>query len=409
MFMNSRPLLTLLSVFSLFFAFGAGYVLGQSPQAPIALFGASSAAPDGTNELFAPFWEVWDLVHTRYYAQPVDDEALMGGAIEGMLATLDDPHTRYLSPEDQANTSERMNGEFQGIGAEVESVDGNITIVSPIVNSPAEAAGLLPGDILRAANGVDLTGMDLLEAVSLVRGPAGTAVTLLIERNGEQFEVEITRDVVELASVSSRMLDEGLAYIRLTQFGYRSVEEMNTALTELMAQNPSGLILDLRRNPGGGLDTVVEIADQFLNDGVVLEEEFGNGRIQTYESTDKGLAEEIPMVVLIDEGSASASEVLAGAIRDRNRGILIGNTSYGKGTVQTWHTLSNNGGVRITIARWLTPDENWVNEKGLEPDYLITLPEVENPEDFTDTQLQAAIDYLLGNPIVSETPSDNSS
>jgi carboxyl-terminal processing protease len=301
-----------------------------------------------------------------------------------------------------------MDGEFQGIGAEVESIDGNITIVSPIVDSPAEAAGLLPGDILRAADGVDLTGMDLIEAVSLVRGPAGTAVTLLIERGGEQFQVEITRDVVELASVRSEMLEEGLAYIRLTQFGTRSTEEMNNALTELMAQNPSGLILDLRRNPGGGLDTVVEIADQFLSEGVVLEEEFSNGRIQTFESSVEGLAEEIPMVVLIDEGSASASEVLAGAIRDRGRGILIGQTSYGKGTVQTWHALSNNGGVRITIARWLTPDETWINETGLEPDYVISLPDVENPDEFEDTQLQAAIDYLLGNPIVSETPAENS-
>ena len=404
--MNSRPLTTLLVIFSLFFAFGAGYVLAQSPQAPIALFGPSGEVPAEADELFIPFWEVWDLVHTRYYDQPVDDEALLGGAIEGMLAILDDPHTRYLSPEAEANTRERMDGEFQGIGAEVESVDGNIRIVSPIVNSPAEAAGLLPGDILRAADGVDLTDMDLIEAVSLVRGPAGTAVTLLVERNGEQFEVEITRDVVELISVRSEMLDEGLAYIRLTQFGYRSTEEMSAALKELMVQNPTGLILDLRRNPGGGLDTVVEIADEFLTEGVVLEEDFGNGRVQTFESTDKGQAEEIPMVILIDEGSASASEVLAGAIRDRGRGILIGQTSFGKGTVQTWHALSNNGGVRITIARWLTPNETWINETGLEPDYLISLPEVENPDEFTDTQLQAAIDYLLGKPISSMSLED---
>jgi carboxyl-terminal processing protease len=172
--------------------------------------------------LFAPFWETWDLVHTRYYDQPVDNAALIGGAIEGMLAALDDPHTRYLSPEDEASSRERMDGEFQGIGAEVESNDGNITIVSPIVDSPAEAAGLLPGDILRAADGVELTGLDLIEAVSRVRGPADTAVTLLVERDGEQFEVEIVRDVVALVSVRSEMLEDNLAYIRLTQFGYRS-------------------------------------------------------------------------------------------------------------------------------------------------------------------------------------------
>ncbi len=399
--MKSRSLYTLLTIFLLFFGFSAGYLLGQSPAAPVDLFGPAMEMPENADEVFAPFWEVWELVHTRYYEQPVDDALLTEGAIDGMLAVLDDPHTRYLSPRDEENTRERMDGEFQGIGAEVESVDGAITIVSPIDGSPAEAAGLRPGDILRQADGVELTGMDLFDAVQLVRGPAGTAVSLIIERDGERLEVTIIRDVVELISVRSEVLEEGVAYLRITQFGNRTSQEVEEALTALLAENPTGLILDLRRNPGGGLGTVVEIADQFLPEGVVLEEEFGNGRINTFESTKKGLAEEIPMVVLIDEGSASASEVLAGAIHDRSRGVLIGQTSFGKGTVQTWHALSNGGGVRITIARWLTPEESWIHEVGIEPDYVITLPEVDNPDDFVDTQLQAAIDYLLGKPILS--------
>ncbi len=398
--MKSRSFTPFLAVVLFIFGFSGGYVYAQSPIAPISLFGSAIKMPEAANETFAPFWEVWELVHTRYYEQPVNDEALTEGAIDGMLASLDDPHTRYLSPQDEAATRERMDGEFQGIGATVESVDGAITVVSPIDGSPAEAAGLQPGDILRMADGVDLTGMDLLEAVSLVRGPAGTAVSLQIERDGETFEVEITRDVIELISARGEMLDEGVAYVRITQFGNRTAAELEEALTAVMSQNPTGLILDLRHNPGGGLDTVVEIADQFLPEGVVLEEAFGDGRVNTFESTAKGLAENIPMVVLIDEGSASASEVLAGAIRDRGRGILIGQTSFGKGTVQTWHGLSNGGGVRITIARWLTPDENWVHETGLDPDYAISLPDVENQDDFEDTQLQAAIDYLLGKPIV---------
>ncbi len=398
--MKSRSLYTLLMITLLTLGFSAGYVFGQSPIAPIALFSPQTEMPKGVDETFAPFWEVWELVHTRYYEQPVDDAALTEGAIDGMLAVLDDPHTRYLSPQDEAATRERMDGEFQGIGATVESVDGAITIVSPIDGSPAETAGILPGDILREADGVALTGMDLLDAVMRVRGPAGTAVSLLIERNGEFLTLEIVRDVIELISARGEMLDEGLAYIRITQFGNQTAKELAEALTTVMAENPTGLILDLRRNPGGGLDTVVEIADQFLPEGIVLEEEFGDGRINTFESTENGLAEEIPMVVLIDEGSASASEVLAGAIRDRERGILIGQTSFGKGTVQTWHSLSNGGGVRITIARWLTPNASWIHEDGIEPDYVITIPEVDNPEDFEDTQLQAAIDYLLGNPIL---------
>ncbi|MCP4424290.1 MAG: S41 family peptidase [Chloroflexi bacterium] len=381
--------------------FSGGYLFGQSPLAPIDLFGSTVEVPDGADEVFAPFWEVWELVHTRYYEQPVDDAALTEGAIDGMLAVLDDPHTRYLSPEDEAVTRERMDGEFQGIGATVESVDGAITIVSPIDGSPAEAAGLRPGDILRQADGAALTGMDLFDAVNLVRGPADTAVSLQIERDGELFDVEIIRAVIELISAEAEMLDEGLAYVRITQFGSRTSKELNEALTAVLAENPTGMILDLRRNPGGGLDTVVEIADQFLPEGIVLEEEFGDGRAKTYESTETGLVEEIPLVVLIDEGSASASEVLAGAIQDRGRGILIGQTSFGKGTVQTWHGLSNGGGVRITIARWLTPDAFWIHENGIEPDYVVALPETNNPDEFEDTQLQAAIDYLLGNPILS--------
>ncbi len=399
--MKYRSLWTLLGVVLLFVGFSAGYVFGQSPAAPIHLYGTETGMPSEGAAVFVPFWEVWELVHTRYYEQPIDDVLLTEGAIDGMLAALDDPHTRYLSPDDEASTRERMDGEFQGIGATVESVDGEITIVSPIDGSPAETAGLQPGDILRQADGVELTGMDLLDAVNLVRGPAGTAVSLIIERDGEVFEVEIVRDVIELISARGEILDEGLAYVRITQFGTRTTKELEETLTALLAENPTGLILDLRRNPGGGLDTVVEIADQFLPEGVVLDEEFGDGRTNTFESTSEGLAEEIPLVVLIDEGSASASEVLAGAIQDRERGILIGQTSFGKGTVQTWHGLSNGGGVRITIARWLTPKASWIHENGIEPDYLITLPDVENPNDFEDTQLQAAIDYLLGNPILN--------
>lgn len=398
--MKSR-LSTILFIFVCTFAgVGAGYIWGQSPLAPLRLFDAAES------ETFAPFWEVWDLVHTRYFVQPVDDVALMHGAIEGMLAVLDDPHTRYLSPQDESAARSRMSGEFQGIGAEVESVDGAITIVSPIDGSPALAVGLQTGDILRQADGVELTGMDVGAAAGLVRGPAGTAVTLLIERDGETFSVEIVRDVIKLPSVRSEMLPQQIAYIRLSQFGDQSVEEMTTQLGELLSQDPVGLILDLRRNPGGGLDTAVSIADQFLPQGLVLIERFGHGEDRRYLSTDDGIAEEIPLVVLIDEGSASASEVLAGAIRDRERGVLIGVTSYGKGTVQTWHALSDGGGVRITIARWLTPNETWVHGTGLEPDYYIPLPDTQDGQEFVDMQLQTAVAYLLGEPVNSTPPQE---
>lgn len=402
--MSTKPITGFILIFLTLLSFAGGYVMGQSPWAPYALFGPASSTPDEAKEAFAPFWEVWSLVQNRYYDQPVDNNLLAEGAINGMLAVLGDANTRYLSPADEEAARETMSGEFQGIGAEVASVDGAIVIVSPIEGSPAEQAGLRPGDILRQADGVELTGLDVAQAARMVRGPAGTAVSLLVERDGEQFTLEVVRAVIELKSVRSEMLPGNLAYVRLNRFGERSDQELTEALEVVMAENPAGLILDLRRNPGGSLTTAVAVADQFLPQGIILREQFGGGTERLYESTDKGLAEDVPLVVLIDEGSASASEVLAGAIRDRERGILIGQTTFGKGTVQTWQGLSNGGGIRLTIARWLTPDSNWVHEQGLDPDFFIPLPPDEAVEENVDPQLQAAIDYLMGKTIISSPP-----
>lgn len=385
-----------------FIIFAAGYALGQAPNAPYQVFAPRTAV--AVNDEFEPFWEVWDLIHDQYLRQPVDDVALVEGAIDGMLATLGDPHTRYLSPQDQQAAQESMDGEFQGIGAEVEDVDGAITVVTPIDGSPAQEAGIQPGDILREADGVALTGMDVTEAAALVRGPAGTTVSLVVERDGELLNIDIVRDVIKLATVRGEVLDEGIAYLRLSRFGNNTDEELADLLPELLAENPSGLILDLRRNPGGSLDTTVEIANQFLDEGLVLVERFGDGEKRPFEVDDDGQAQDIPMVVLVDEGSASASEVLAGAIQDRGRGIIIGQVSFGKGTVQTWHTLSNDGGVRVTIAEWLTPEESSIDQIGLTPDYYIPLPEPEEGVELEDTQLQAAIDFLQGEPIISVPP-----
>lgn len=384
--------------------FMSGYILAQSPVAPYRLAGPPLSGE--TQVVFEPFWEVWELVQSRYYEQPVDNEALVEGAITGMLATLGDDHTRYMSPAEQEVAERTFSGEYQGIGAEVEARDGRITIVSPIDGSPAQAAGLRPGDIIVTADGILLDGMDVSEAASLVRGPAGTAVRLQIERDGETFEIEIVRDTVRLVSATGRMLPENIAYVRLSRFGDTTGDELNAILPGLMAQNPIGLILDLRRNPGGALDTTVEIADIFLDEGTVLIERFGDGRERIFESESGNLGETVPLVVLIDEGSASASEVLAGAIQDTGRGVLIGQTSFGKGTVQTWHTLSNSGGVRITIAQWLTPGETSIHKLGLTPDYFIPLPEGDFVAEGDDTQLQAAIDFLTGETIISIPPDD---
>lgn len=403
--MNESRRRTIFTVFIFtVMGFMSGYILAQSPVAPYRLAGPPLSGE--TQVVFEPFWEVWELVQSRYYEQPVDNEALVEGAITGMLATLGDDHTRYMSPAEQEVAERTFSGEYQGIGAEVEARDGRITIVSPIDGSPAQAAGLRPGDIIVTADGILLDGMDVSEAASLVRGPAGTAVRLQIERDGETFEIEIVRDTVRLVSATGHMLPENIAYVRLSRFGDTTGDELNAILPGLMAQNPIGLILDLRRNPGGALDTTVEIADIFLDEGTVLIERFGDGRERIFESESGNLGETVPLVVLIDEGSASASEVLAGAIQDTGRGVLIGQTSFGKGTVQTWHTLSNSGGVRITIAQWLTPGETSIHKLGLTPDYFIPLPEGDFVAEGDDTQLQAAIDFLTGETIISIPPDD---
>lgn len=389
-----RPLLITLFLIYSVLLFAAAYMMGASNW-PLSQLGlVSSRMPPEAEEVFDPFWEVWNLANSQYFDQPLDAQNLMEGAIEGMLARLDDPNTRYLEPAVEESARDSMEGEIQGIGVLVEMVDEQITVVSPFEGSPAERAGIRPGDVLMVADGTDLTGMDLSEAAALIRGPAGTEVELVILRNEETIELTVTRDVVQIPSVRGEMLEGNLAYVRLSRFGNRTPQELTEVLEDLLSQDPRGMILDLRNNPGGGLDSSVDIADAFLEEGVVLVEEFGSGRERVFRSSDSGLAQDIPLAVLINEGSASASEVLAGAIRDRERGVLVGSKSFGKGTVQTWHALSNGGGVRITTARWITPDGDWVNETGISPDVVVPSPETTPTDMADDVQLQAAIEEL---------------
>lgn len=389
-----RPFLIILFLAYSVIIFAGAYLMGAANW-PLSQLGlATSRIPPEAQEVFDPFWEAWNLTNSQYFDQPLDPENLMEGAIEGMLARLEDPNTRYLAPAAEESARDSMEGEIQGIGVLVEMVDEQITVVSPFEGSPADRVGIRPGDVLLEADSVDLVGLDLSEAAALIRGPAGTQVQLVILRDEETLEFNVTRDVVQIPSVRGEMMEDDLAYVRLSRFGNRTPQELSTVLEELQSQNPRGMILDLRNNPGGGLDSSVDIADEFLEEGVILTEEFGTGRERVFRSSDSGLAQDIPLVVLINEGSASASEVLAGAIRDRDRGRLVGDTTFGKGTVQTWHALSNGGGVRITTARWITPDGDWINETGLMPDVVIPDPEMPPSEPAQDAQLQAAIEQL---------------
>lgn len=357
---------------------------------------ASTAAVDA---LFAPFWESWNLVHQQYIDQPVDDTKLMQGAISGMIAALGDSHSGYMTPEEYTQANMPLTGSYEGIGAWVDSSGKVLTIVSPMTGSPAEKAGLKAGDEIIAVDGKSVTGVDPSVVLRSVLGQADTTVTLTIHRPDPEstMDVSITRSKISLPSIESKMLDSNIAYIALYTFGDTTTVDLKKALTELLAQNPKGLILDLRDNGGGYLNTAIEVISQFIDSGVVMYEDQGKSQRQTYTAVDGGLATKIPLVVLVNGGTASAAEITAGAIQDYSRGKLVGVTTYGKGSVQNWIPLENNqGAVRITIAKWLTPKERQINGVGLTPDYVVELTDADITAG-NDTQLDKAI-QLLQNP-----------
>jgi carboxyl-terminal processing protease len=380
------------------------------PVAPTPSTDQNSATPQDLQTLFSPFWEAWNLVHQQYVDQPVDDVKLMQGAIRGMMESLGDKHSSYMDPVNFQQANQSLAGEYEGIGAYVDTGGDFLTITSPIPGSPAEKAGLRPGDIIVKINGKDMTGVDPEVARQQVLGPAGSTVHLTVARKGEEnlLEFDVTRDKIVIKSATGKMLDNGIAYIQVTTFGDKTSAELTQALNDVLAQNPKGIILDLRNNGGGYVQTAVEVASQFIDKGVVLYEQFGDGKKNTYEVQPGGLATQIPMVVLINEGSASASEIVAGALQDYGRAKLVGVTSYGKGSVQNWIPLSNDqGAVRVTVAKWLTPNGRTIHQKGLTPDVFVQMTE-EDYKNNLDPQLDAAVQTLLaiigGQPIPTSVP-----
>lgn len=398
-------------------AFSGGFLVGHflpfggdngpttyAPPASSPSAEQQGATPSELQTLFQPFWETWNLVHEQYVDQPVDDTKLMRGAIAGMLQSLGDQHTSYMDPEEFQQANESLSGEYEGIGAYVDTTTEYLTVISPIAGSPAEAAGLRSGDMIIAIDGEDMTGINAELVRKQVLGPAGSVVTLTIRRGEElPFDVEITRAKITIKSAEGKMLENDIAYVQVTTFGDKTTPELLSTLEMLMAQNPKGLILDLRNNGGGYLQTAVEVSSQFLpKDEVVLIEQYGTGEKDTYHSLGDGLAVDIPMVVLINEGSASASEIVAGALQDLGRAKLVGIVSYGKGSVQIWNALSNEqGAVRVTVAKWLTPSGRTIHQLGLTPDVYVSMSEDDYTND-RDPQLDAAIETLLA--MLAQTP-----
>jgi carboxyl-terminal processing protease len=358
-----------------------------------------TSTPADLEQLFDPFWQSWDLVHEIYIDQPVDDELMMQGAIKGMMESLGDQHSSYMDPEQHRQANIPLDGGYEGIGAWVDATGQYLTITSPMPDSPAEKAGLRPGDQIIAIDGEDMTGIDGSLAIRKVLGPAGTSVILTIFREGEvePFDVTVERAHIVVPAVQSEILDGGIAYVKLFSFSENANEEISAALKELIDQEPTGLIFDLRNNAGGFRDVAVEITSQFIDDGVVMYQEYGDGSRDTFEAIKGGLATDIPLVVLVNEGSASASEIVAGAVQDYERGILVGKLTFGKGSVQNWIPLADNQGLlRVTTALWLTPNGRTIHKLGVEPDFEVDYTEEDFVNDI-DPQLEKAIE-ILTNP-----------
>jgi carboxyl-terminal processing protease len=358
---------------------------------------ADATAPTPEEQAaFQLFGEAWGLVKRDFYGDLPSPEELVNGAIRGAVNTLDDPFTGFIEPQIAAINREDDSGAFEGIGAHVAMSDGLLTIVSTFKGQPAEQAGLRRGDMVLQVDDTPIENMSVYEAINLIRGPAGTPVRLTVAREGqEQFEVELVRARIDIPVVESELRDDGIAHVTLYDFSSDASVKLADALQELQAQDPKGLVLDLRSNPGGWLHEAVNVAGLFLpRDELVLIERMKDGTETPYRSPDKPVVPELPMVVLVDGGSASASEIVAGALQDHGRATLVGEQTFGKGSVQWPHELSNGAELRVTVARWFTPNDRAIHGEGLAPDIEVKLTQ-EDYEAGRDPQLERAAQYLL--------------
>lgn len=327
------------------------------------------------------FVEVFERIRTAY-VEPVDDATLLENAIRGMLEGLD-PHSSYLDPEAFSGLQDSTTGQFGGLGIEVGQEDGFIKVISPIDDTPAARAGIEAGDLIVKLNEQPTKGMSLMDAVGKMRGEPGSSITLTIVRGSDRpFEVELTRAVIKVQSVRNQMLDDGYAYLRVTQFQNNTADEVRRTLDELKAPELKGLVLDLRNNPGGVLQAAVGVADSFLSEGNIV---YTEGRLSNSEmrfnATRHNPSGEVPVVVLINGGSASASEIVAGALQDQGRAVIMGTDSFGKGSVQTVLPLNNERGLKLTTALYFTPNGRSIQAQGIVPDIRVERARLTTEED----------------------------
>lgn len=406
--------LVIIAVLSGAAMFASGFTLGlQQALAP--------GTPSDERELFDPFWEAYRKITTEYVGQ-VEPKELVEGAIKGMFGAVDDPYSSYMTDQEYQDSLGGISGEFEGIGAQMttetptgdpcdELGDGCVLrVVDVIRDSPAEKAGLLADDQLVAVDGEAVAGMTLEEVVAKVKGPRGTEVTLGLLRGGEALDLTIVRDVVRSVDVTSEVVGDGqVGYLDVRGFSASAAEDFTEQLKGFIDQGITRFVVDLRDDPGGFVDAARSIASEFVKSGPIYWEEYADGRQVPTDATGGGIAtdERFEVAVLINGGSASASEILAGALQDTGRAVLVGERSFGKGTIQQWHLLSNqSGGFRLSVAKWLTPDKRWIHGTGLEPDVAVGAGATGTD---LDPQLERAIETLIGDaapsPLAPGSPS----
>ena len=379
-------------------AFGIGVWVGKIWESPQAESKAEIVNRDGRNveQLdFELFWNVFDLVKEKYYDQPVDEEALFYGAIKGMVEATGDPYSAFQDPEETKEFDEELEGTFEGIGIEIAIKKDKLIVVAPIEGTPAANAGLRAGDWIIKIDDELTLDMRLNDAVKKIRGPKDSNVKLTIARgeDPDPEDFDITRGKIEVKSVKIEISDDKIAIIEVSQFGNDTNQEFEKAVRKVLNDDTKGIILDLRNNPGGLLNSAIKMSSEFIEDGIIVKEERVGDQAVDHEAVGAARLKDIPVVVLVNEGRAAASEIVAGALRDQRDIQIIGQTTFGKGSVQDLDSLPQGTSLRITVAKWLTPNGDQIDEVGITPDVEIEMTDEDYDND-KDPQLGKAIEVL---------------